>query len=74
MRVWKGIAGPTLFSKTCVELHHTMKTKRKKLMATLRQKGTPTAFVTLSSIEYHWRSLLKAIYKTKIKKRQLRKD
>ena len=34
------------------------------LMATIRQKGAPTLFITLSSAEYQWESLIKAVYET----------
>jgi hypothetical protein len=35
---------------------------KKNLMATLRQQGAPTVFITLSSAEYHWVGLLKSVY------------
>ena len=34
------------------------------LMATIRQKGAPSLFITLSSAEYQWEGLLKAVYET----------
>ena len=37
---------------------------KKNLMATIRQKGTPTAFITLSSNEYQWLGLLKSVWET----------
>ena len=33
-------------------------------MATIRQKGAPSLFITLSSAEYQWEPLLKAVYET----------
>ena len=33
-------------------------------MATIRQKGAPSLFITLSSAEYQWEGLLKAVYET----------
>ena len=33
-------------------------------MATIRQKGPPNFFITLSSAEYQWEGLLKAVYET----------
>ena len=41
---------------------------KKQLMATLRQRGPPTVFITLSSAEYHWSGLLKSVYETVYKK------
>ena len=35
-----------------------------KLMATIRQKGPPNLFITLSSAEYQWETLVKAVYET----------
>ena len=37
---------------------------KKKLMATLRQKGSPTLFVTFSCAEFEWELLAKSIYET----------
>jgi hypothetical protein len=37
---------------------------KRNLMATLRQKGAPTLFITLSSAEYQWEGLLKSVYET----------
>ena len=37
-------------------------------MATLRQRGSPTLFMTLSSAEYHWHGLLKSVYETVYRK------
>ena len=37
---------------------------KKRLMATLRQKGSPTLFVTFSCAEYEWLDLAKSIYET----------
>ena len=37
---------------------------KKKLMATLRQRGAPTLFTTFSCAEYEWNSLAKSIYET----------
>ena len=37
---------------------------KKKLMATLRQKGAPTIFCTFSCAEYEWDNLTKSIYET----------
>ena len=37
---------------------------KKKLMATLRQKGTPTLFTTLSCAEFEWNELAHSIYET----------
>ena len=42
---------------------------KKKLMATLRQKGAPTLFTTFSCAEYDWNSLAKSIYETVNKKK-----
>ena len=41
---------------------------KKKLMATIRQKGCPTHFITLSAAEWNWRGLLQSIYETVMKK------
>ena len=41
---------------------------KKKLMATVRQKGPPTLFTTFSSAEFDWVPLLKCIYETVHKK------
>ena len=40
---------------------------KKRLMATIRQRGSPTLFVTLSCAEYDWIDLVKKIYETKYK-------
>ena len=37
---------------------------KKKLMATLRQKGAPTLFTTFSCAEYEWDGLAHSIYQT----------
>ena len=37
---------------------------KKNCMATIRQKGAPTHFVTLSAAEYQWGGLLKSVYET----------
>lgn len=37
---------------------------KKKLMATLRQKGAPTLFATFSCAEFEWEELAKSIYET----------
>ena len=37
---------------------------KKRLMATIRQKGSPTLFVTFSCAEYEWLELAKSIYET----------
>ena len=37
---------------------------KKNVMATIRQKGAPTHFVTLSAAEYQWGGLLKSVYET----------
>ena len=37
---------------------------KKKLMATLRQKGAPTLFTTFSCAEFEWDGLAKSIYET----------
>ena len=37
---------------------------KKRLMATIRQKGPPTLFITLSAAEFHWDHLIKSIYET----------
>ena len=42
---------------------------KKKLMATIRQKGAPTLFTTFSCAEYDWNSLAKSIYETVNKKK-----
>ena len=41
---------------------------KKNLMATIRQRGCPTVFVTLSSAEYQWEGLLKSVYETVYRK------
>ena len=40
---------------------------KKRLMATIRQKGAPSLFVTLSCAEYDWIHLAQKIYETKHK-------
>ena len=42
---------------------------KKKLMATLRQKGAPTLFTTFSCAEFDWNSLALSIYETVNKKK-----
>ena len=42
--------------------------KKKELMATLRQKGAPTLFMTFSCAEFEWDHLIQSIYKTVYKK------
>jgi len=37
---------------------------KKNLMATLRQNGPPTVFLTMSAAEYHWEGLLRSVYET----------
>ena len=37
---------------------------KKRLMATIRQKGSPILFVTFSCAEYEWLELAKSIYET----------
>ncbi len=37
---------------------------KKNLMATIRQKGCPTHFITLSAAEWNWKGLLKSLYET----------
>ena len=37
---------------------------KKNVMATIRQRGAPTHFVTLSAAEYQWEGLLKSVYET----------
>ena len=37
---------------------------KKKLMATLRQKGAPTLFMTLSCAEFDWNELVQRTYET----------
>ena len=37
---------------------------KKNVMAVLRQKGSPSLFVTLSCAEYSWRGLLREIMET----------
>ena len=37
---------------------------KKKLMATLRQKGAPTLFTTFSCAEFEWDTLAQSIYET----------
>merc|ERR1712013_872614 len=44
---------------------------KKKLMATLRQKGAPTLFATFSCAEFDWNSLALSIYETVNKKKKL---
>ena len=44
---------------------------KKKLMATLRQKGAPTLFTTFSCAEFEWDSLIHGIYETVNKKKFL---
>ena len=41
---------------------------KKKLMATIRQKGAPTLFTTFSCAEFDWIQLIKSIYETVNKK------
>ena len=41
---------------------------KKKLIATIRQKGPPTLFTTFSCAEYDWKTLIKQIYETKYKR------
>ena len=41
---------------------------KKNVMATIRQRGAPTHFVTLSAAEYQWSGLLKSVYETVYKK------
>ena len=36
--------------------------KKKELMATLRQKGAPTLFMTFSCAEFEWDHLIQSIY------------
>jgi hypothetical protein len=43
---------------------------KKKLMATLRQKGAPTLFTTFSCAEFEWDSLIHGIYET-VKKEKI---
>ena len=40
---------------------------KKRLMATIRQRGSPTLFVTLSCAEYDWIDMIRKIYETKHK-------
>ena len=47
---------------------------KKRLMATIRQKGAPSLFVTLSCAEYHWIHLAQKIYETKHKVKVLSLD
>ena len=42
---------------------------KKKLMATLRQNGAPTLFLTLSCAEFDWNELVKKTYETVYKKK-----
>lgn len=42
---------------------------KNNLMATIRQKGCPTHFITISAGEWNWRGLLKSIYETVTKKK-----
>lgn len=42
--------------------------KKKEFMATLRQKGAPTLFMTFSCAEFEWDHLIQSIYKTVYKK------
>ena len=37
---------------------------KKRLMATIRQNGSPTLFCTFSCAEFHWDHLVKSIYET----------
>ena len=46
---------------------------KKKLMATLRQKGAPNLFTTFSCAEYEWDTLAKQIYET-VKKTKVSLD
>ena len=41
---------------------------KKNVMASIRQNGAPTHFVTLSAAEYQWSGLLKSVYETVYKK------
>ena len=50
--------------KTCRGTTMYYSDTKKKLMATLRQKGTPSLFTTFSCAEYEWDSLAKSIYET----------
>ena len=51
---FKNIRGTTMYFQDA----------KKRLMATLRQKGPPTLFVTFSCAEYEWLELAKSIYET----------
>ena len=42
---------------------------KKKLMATLRQKGAPTLFTTLSCAEFDWNELVQKTYETVYKEK-----
>ena len=48
--------------KTCRGTTMNYQDIKKKLMATLRQKGAPTLFTTFSCAEYDWNFLTKQIY------------
>ena len=50
--------------KTCRGTTMYYQDTKKKLMATLRQKGAPTLFTTFSCAEYEWEGLCKSIYET----------
>ena len=43
---------------------------KKRLMATLRQKGAPTLFTTLSCAEFDWNDLAHKIYETVNRKKE----
>ena len=50
--------------KTCRGTTMYYQDTKKKLMATLRQKGAPTLFTTFSCAEYEWDGLAHSIYQT----------
>ena len=52
--VFKNMRGTTMYFEAA----------KKSLMATLRQRGSPTIFQTLSAAEYQWEGLLKSVYET----------
>ena len=52
--VFKNMRGTTMYYEAA----------KKNLMATLRQRGSPTIFHTLSAAEYQWEGLLKSVYET----------
>jgi hypothetical protein len=47
---------------------------KRNVMATLRQNGSPSLFLTLSCAEYSWAELLKEIFETVYRRKATQKD